>query len=213
MPRYSKEIVSHRFRFAPALLALGLVTWSCGDSSSPPDPIIRPETDLNILTLAVGSPPLLEDSISFYALYDENREGEINFVGGERYLRLKIDRHALSTRPDGSSFGPGDSVLITIKVKAPDSLVFDFQPAGLRFSAGSPAELSIEYGHAGTDLPGDFNDDGEIDLLDDEIESQLCIWRQATAADPFTCLGSITEIEVDEIKADIPGFSRFALAY
>lgn len=201
----------------PALLGLLLATSSCTDSSGPKDdPTVKPPADLTILSLGTGSPALATDSVSFYASFDEQREGTIDFADNERYLRFRVDAGALFKLPNGSLLGPGDSVLITIKVVDPSKLYFDFEPQGLKFNPLIPAELNLEYAHASgsdTTQAGDFNDDGAVDAEDDAIESTLAIWHQTIPGGAFTRLTSILTIESDEIEADIPGFSRYALAY
>jgi hypothetical protein len=205
-----------RVRFMSSLLAVVLaLAAGCTDSTNPGDNTgtTRPPGSLNILTLAQGTPALAQDSVSFYAAWDEDREGEIDFTGGERYLRFRVRKHSLFMRPDGTLFGPGDSVLITVKPITPDSLLFEFRPAGLVFNNLIPAELKLEYAHAGKTIPGDLDGDGDADNSDDQLEGDLCIWRQENPGDPYTCLSSLLEVEIDEINGDIPGFSRFALAY
>lgn len=200
----------------PALLGMALATSSCTDSSGPPDGNVKPPADLTILSLAEGTPALATDSVSFYASFDEQREGTIDFADGEEYLKFRVDPGSLFKLPNGTTLGPGDSVLITIKVVDPTKLYFDFQPAGLKFNPLIPAELNLEYVHAsGSDTTeaGDYNDDGVVDAEDDSIEGSLAIWHQTSPGAAFTRLTSILTVESDEIEAKIPGFSRYALAY
>jgi len=208
----SSSTYARRPRLALGLLALGLTAWAC-DSTSPKDPGPRPPADLNIVTLAPTAPLLQTDSVSFYALFDEDRRAHIDFVGGESYLEFRVDKLSLLKRPDGSLFKQGDSILITIKVVNPDSLYFDFQPSGLVFNPAKPARLHIEYQHAGTDEEGDFNDDGVVDSKDHTIESSFSIWRQENPTSDFLPATTILEVDLDEVEAEITGFSRYALAY
>lgn len=193
-----------------ALLGIG----AC-DSATPNDDNTRPAGELNILKLAQTAPPLATDSVGFWAYFDEDTEGEIDFAGtGETYLEFRVRKFSLLTRPNGTLFGPGDSVFISIKVIDPTQLLFDFQPSGLVFNAGEPAELKLEYNHAGSSQEGDFDDDGDVDNDDDEIESNLDLWRQENPGEPFErVVTSLLKIELDEIEADIFGFTRYALAY
>ena len=152
-----------RVRCKSSLLAVALaIAAACTDSTNPGDgggPV--PPDSLHILTLAQGHPPLTTESISFWAKFDQDTEAEIDFqvspTETESYLRLRVDQFSLLKYPDGSVFGPGDSVLITINVIDPDSLYFEFLPSGLRFNPIRPAELRIEYNHAGETIEGDFN--------------------------------------------------------
>jgi hypothetical protein len=103
----------------------------------------------------------------------------------------------------------GDSVLITVRVVDPDRLLFEFEPAGLTFSPERPAELKIHYNHADDDL----DEDGDVDLEDEDLELTISVWRQENAGDPFERLFSLLLDDLEEIDAELEGFSRYALAY
>ncbi len=102
-----------------------------------------------------------------------------------------------------------DSVRITIRVVDPALLLFEFEPAGLRFSPAEPAQLEIEYAEADDDL----DEDGDVDAEDEALEGEIYVWRQRNPGDPFERLFTLRFEDLDELEADIPGFSRFAIAY
>ncbi len=193
------------------------IAVACSDSAGPGNGGGPKRLDsLNILHFAQGAPPLAEDSVSFYAVYGEEREGKIMLAGNagdEEFLSFKVDDLSLLRDSTGHVFVPGDSVLITIKPVNADSFYFEFRPAGLVFNPASPAELELHYNRAGNQIEGDFNGDDQVDIEDDEIETMLDLWVQAKPGDPFTKLSVLVEISLDEIEAEIPHFSRFALAY
>lgn len=202
------------------LLALPLaLTLACSDSGGPGDDGddgIKPPSELTVLRLSQESPPLFNSEVSFYAVSGENREGEISFVDdenpgapGEEYLELEVDADALLSLPDGTPILEGDSVLITVRVVDPERLLFEFEPAGLRFNATRPAELKIHYNHADDDL----DEDGDVDLDDASLELTIGIWRQENDGDPFERIGSLLLDDLEEIDAELEGFSRYALAY
>src|SRR5436190_109377 len=110
------------------------------------------------------------------------------------------------TLPTGSPIAVGDSVLITMTVIDPTKFVVQFQPAGLRFSSASAARLQFEFHQANHD----FNGNGVIDSFDSSIRSQLAIWRQEAPGLPWAKLSSKVEVEVDEVSADLLGFSGYA---
>lgn len=202
-------------RLTILLLALAL---ACSDSGGPDDGggTIKPPSELTILRLAEGSPPLFNPVMSFYAVRGESREGEISFVDderpgepGEKYLELKVDGEALAAGPDGSPFAEGDSVLITVRVVDAARLLFEFEPAGLTFDPSRPAELKIHYDHADDDL----DEDGDVDPNDATLELTIGIWRQENDRDPFQRLGSLLIDDLEEVEAELGGFSRYALAY
>jgi hypothetical protein len=196
------------------MLPLALLL-ACSDNGGP-DGTVKPPSELTILRLSRESPPLFNPVASFWALRGEDRGVDIRFVDdedptqpGEEYLRLEVDAEALLARPDGTPFADGDSVLITVRVADPDRLLFEFQPAGLTFDPDRPAELRIHYNHADDDL----DEDGDIDLDDETLELTIGIWRQESDGDPFERLGSLLFDELEEIEAELQGFSRYALAY
>jgi hypothetical protein len=192
-----------------ALLGVG----SCSDSTAPSGTTRNP-TELNIVRLDVTTPRLFNPVDSFYAKKGEDRELRIYFqdaVGGsgEEFLRLKVPAPSLLARPDGTPFQTGDSILIRVSIADPARIVFDMEPAGLTFDSAQPAELNIEYVHA----DHDFNEDGVTNTLDANIKSQLALWRQETASDPFVKLSSVNVEDLEEVEANILGFTRYAIAY
>jgi hypothetical protein len=197
----------------PVLASAAFAVAGCSDSGGPED-TTRPPAELTILRLAEGSPPIWNPEVSFWARNDAGREAKIWFENpegeaGEEYLRFKVPSEGLLTYPDGSAFGPQDSVLITIRVVDPAQLLFEFEPAGLRFKPDRPAELEIEYAEAEDDL----DDDGDVDEVDAELEGEVYVWRQRNPGDPFERLFTLRFEELDELEAEVPGFSRFAIAY
>lgn len=197
----------------PALLAGGLVL-GCSDSNGPGPDDTRPPSELSILRLGESTPPLFNPEMSFWAVRGEDRETRIFFqdeVGGpgEEYLRLRVDAPSLLAHPDGTPFAENDSVLITVRVVDPAQLLFELEPSGLRFNPVDRAELRIHYDQADDDL----DDDGDVDSVDDALELRLSIWRQESPGEPFVRIGSALFEDLEEIEAELDGFSRYALAY
>lgn len=194
------------------LTSLALLLGLAACSSDPNTDNTRPPGELTILELADGTPPPDTDSVGFWAVFDEDREARI-YIAGEDYLKFRVRPGALLRYPNGTLFGPGDSVFISVKIINPDSLYFEFKPSGLRFNPAQPAELSLDYDHAGFTIEGDYDDDGDSDSQDDNLESEFAVWQQETPGGLFAPLDGILEIELDEINVDIFGFTRYALAY
>ena len=197
------------------LLFAGLLSGAlgCSDSTSPGD-TTRPPADLNVVRIAAGSPALFNPEQSFYAVQGQDREVRISFQDsgggeGEEFLRFRVRPGSLLAHPDGTPFVAGDSVLITVQVLDPTNILFQMEPTGLTFNPAEPAELKIHYDHA----DHDFNEDGAVNTIDDQIKSTLAIWRQETPADNFVRLGSVNVEDLEEINADVLGFSRYAIAY
>lgn len=167
------------------------------------------------LTVDASAPPLATESVSFWAVRGQTREGEIRYQPrpgagtGNRLVRLKLDKRSLITRPDGTPIAPGDSLLITLTVVDAARMIVEFAPAGLVFAPNREAQLTFWYLEANHD----FNGDGVIDAADASIESGFAIWGQETPADPWQPLASILDPLENEIETEIPGFTRYAVAY
>jgi hypothetical protein len=211
----SGEIAMRTARVLQCLLiaALAGAAGSCSDSSAPSGDT-KPPGDLSVVRVAPSSTPLFNPVDSFYAKRGEDRELRIYFQDtgggqGEEYLRLRVDAATLLALPDGTPVAQGDSVLIHVRVEDPTEMLFELEPSGLRFNPAAPARLKIHYDHA----DGDLNDDGLVDASDSTIETRLAIWRQESPGDPFVRLSSVLSLELDEVEADLTGFSRYALAY
>jgi len=195
----------------PMLLTLSALGLGCADATGPAE---RQADDLNILRLAVDAPPLVATEVTFWAKRGEDREGRLYFQAsggglGDEFMRLRVPSGALLARPDGSPILAGDSVLITLRAVDASRILFEFEPAGLQFSPADPAELKIEYDEADDDV----DSDGDVDQEDAELETQFAIWRQETPGAPFVRLGTALLEDLDEVEAELTGFSRYAIAY
>jgi len=195
---------------ATVIVALAV---ACSSSTAPDPPIVKPPAALHILRLQPGHPPLYSDSVSFMAVKGVGTEQKLFFANagspGEEYLRFRLDAQSLLAYPDGTPFKTSDSVRITIRVINPDSIYFQFDPAGLRFDPAHPAKLTIKYAETG----GDINDDGNVNGEDSTLVDSLAIWRQPEPTDSFTQLQSVRSVDAEEVEANLLGFSRYAIAY
>ena len=198
------RIVRHARLSALILLAIA----ACGGESTAPQQ--RNETELHFVRLSATAPPLGATVVTLWAKRGTDREVRIGYQGSsEDYVRFRVGKDALLQRPDGSTIAVGDSVLITMTVIDPTKFIVQFQPAGLKFSASSPARLKFEFNQANRDLDGN----GVVDGTDTSLETQLAIWRQEANGLPWVKLSSDVEVEINEVSADLLGFSGYALAY
>jgi hypothetical protein len=183
--------------------------------TDPFGPAEQPETQLNIVAVAPAAPEPAATTVSFYAFRNRRTEGRIGLSDrpghglGSEYLRLIIPRDALLAYPDGTPFATRDSVLVTIRVADPGRILFEMEPSGLRFDPSAMPELRIRYDVAEDDL--DHN--GHHDATDDSIANHLGIWRQEAPGDPFFRLESVVARNNHEVRANLTGFSRYAIAY
>jgi hypothetical protein len=199
----------HRSLAALAAAAtLALAALGCDDPAGGNTGDTREETQLNVMTLREGVAPA-ETEASFWAVQGEQAEGRLELTNGEDYLRLRLDQNSLLTRPNGTPVLPGDSVLITIRVVVADKLLFQLEPEGLRFNPLDPAELRIRY----LDVEKDLDGDGQVDDDEADVETRLSVWRQPTLGQLFERLGTARLQAEGELRAELTGFSRYAVAY
>lgn len=183
---------------------------ACKDPSGGGGPV--DEDDLSFLRQAPNAPALSTYDTTFVATKGRNSELEIEYRPrpgddeGEDMLRFRIPGDALQSRPDGRAIRQGDTVHIRVRVVDNGAFNFEFHPAGLRFSRSSPAELRVNYHFAHPD----FNGDGRVD--DDDEDFEFGWWRQEMPGQPWERIGSARLHDLTEVRAEIDGFTRYALA-
>lgn len=189
-------------RWIRAAMPVLLATAACSDATAPVE--TRPPAQLNILRLLPTAPPLLANDTTFTACKGQGAEGRLVFNDGsggegEEFARLTLDGASLLTKPDGTPFAPGECVQITMALDDPTQILVRLEPSGLRFDPAHPAQLKLEY--------------GEAEGVDSTVEAKISIWRQENLGDPFVRIGSAVIENLQEVDADLLGFSRYALAY
>ena len=196
-----------------AVLATVTAIWACSDSTGAKEK--RNESDLGFLLIASGAPPLVRLTDTFWAVRGEDRELRLSHrpragvADSTDFLRLRIRAGSLVSLPGGLPLSVGDSLLITVNVVDVGRLMVELQPAGLQFAPGEPAELELRYREADKD----YNNDGSVDSDDAAIEQRLRIWRQGKPGEQWIEVGGSLSLDSDEVKADLNGFSRYAVAY
>jgi hypothetical protein len=185
------------------------------DGTTPPPGTTRPPSQLSFVEFGPTAPPLASTSVSFWAKRGEDASAEICYLTQdddddcEEFVEFELEENSLLARPDGTPFAVGDSVLITIRIVDPRRLEVELLPAGLRFNPQEPAELSFDFGFADDDL----DDDGDVDDRDQALNRQLAVWRLPSGAAAWTKLATIRFDDLEELEADLTGFSRFAIAF
>lgn len=216
-----EECMSHpRSWRAVAAVLLTVLGAGCASETNPtdnclPGVICTSGAAPTVAALNLPSGALLGTSVTFFAKKGEDREGAIFFRNAEGEIEELVDfevgANSLLTAPNGRAYVDGDSVAITMTLVGSGQLLFDFQPSGLRFNPNDPAELEIEYGDA---TGGDINGDGVVNAVDAMLTARLAIWLQERTADPFFRLEtSFNNATLEEIEADVLGFTRYAIAY
>jgi hypothetical protein len=212
---YEKHRVARPLPIALSVLLLGALAGCGADGAVVAGIDSRAANALHFLRPAVDAPPLANPVVQFYARRGESREARIYYqprlgrTDSTEFVRFRVPASSLAQRPDGTPMAPGDSILITIRVLDPARLILDFQPSGLRFAASSPAELKIKFAEANDDLDGD----GDVDADDDARERELSIWKQEAPGLPWYRMASVIDFSLEEVEADLFGFTGYAIAY
>jgi hypothetical protein len=201
-----------RIRRIPTLLGAALCAWaaaSCGDNPAGAKTV--PGSELVFIRAAANAPPLATNQVQVWAVAGEGRRAVIPYqkvggYGGDDCLEFKIPGDGLWKRPDGSVVAKGDSVLITITVVDPKLFNFRFEPSGLQFRPDHPAELRVSYKWADRDFNGDGKDD------DKDTRFDFGMWKQETDASDWIEIGMIKDADLEELRADIRSFTRYAMA-
>jgi hypothetical protein len=159
------------------------------------------------------APPLEAQHVSFWAKAGDTKHVEIRYVStnqysGDKCLEFTIPSNGLYRKPDGTAFQKGDSVLITIDVVDPQHFDFRFAPSGLKFDPSHPAEMRVSYKWAAPDANGD----GVVDSKDTALLNGMGIWGREADGEAWRRLSTDRDGSVEELRANIPGFSQYAMA-
>jgi hypothetical protein len=188
------------------LFACALLIGALAGCDSPSGPVDG--SHLIFIRQADSAPALEVTELSFWVTAGQGKEVRMPYVNGHECLRFKVPGNGLYRYPDGTPFEEGDSVRITIRVANAGYYDFEFQPAGLRFDPDHPAELRIAYDYRDPDT----DQDGDVDSHDEVEFENAAIWRQEAASDPWTRIGTARLDDLDEFRAELNGFTRYALA-
>ena len=133
-------------RLKLGLLPAVTIALACSDTGGPSSG--SPRAQLNFVRQDSSYKPLLSARGTFYAKVGEDRRVRLVYQGstptdsGAEFLRFEVPTDGLYRKPDGTPFGPTDSILITVTVVNPKQFLFDFQPSGLQFNrARSPGNV------------------------------------------------------------------------
>lgn len=163
-------------------------------------------------TAYMGSPARLrleQTRVSFWAVRGEARSVQINYKSrrdAEPRPFLLLTMTDPQFVPGIGELPMGDSVLITVKVDT-KKLKVTLEPTGLQFA--TPAQLTLWYGGAGTDL----NNDGASNDEDATIETDdLGLFYREDHKHPWTQLAATQSLEQKSFTYGIAHFSDYAIA-
>jgi hypothetical protein len=200
----------HRYivRTLSVLVAMAALA-GCQEIASPDDGV--EESDLTFIRVGDNAPPLEADSVVFYAVRGETRVGEMRYVTPTytgKCLLFRVPAQSLLRHPDGRPVLQGDSVRIVIRVEQEGRFQFRFEPSGLVFDPDFPAQLEVRYTWA--DL--DYNDDGVVNDRDKTDAERIAFWHQTAPGAKWKQIPTSHLINAVEARADVLGFSQYALA-
>ncbi len=205
-------------------VAILLVAAGCQDAAAPAvanserswtSTAVTPSSlaGLHVLRQAAGAPSLETYQVSFWACDGEASTVTVNYqpVGGESvgkpFMRFDIPKNGLATSPDGTRMKRGDSIFVTLTI---DSVAFavEFQPSGVWFSNGVPAQLTFWYENADPDLNGD----GVVNAADQRLEQQIAVWGHSANA-PWVKLVSGNDTTLPSVSTFVRHFSEYAVSW
>jgi hypothetical protein len=172
-------------------IVAALAIAGCGTTLAP-DPV-APESALHFLTPDPGAPGFLVDTVRFYAVAGQDRGVVIYYQDSVPFMTFDVPANALS-------MAAGDSVLISVAIADSTRLIVGFQPAGLTFTNGHPAELTLSFAHAKNNLSP-------------TNESSLSLWKQENPGEPWHKVSSNTRQDLQSVTGRVDGFTVYATAY
>ncbi len=198
------------------LILLGACSGSPVDPPAPLTPTVGDTSLLvNSLAPAADAPAIANPVVQFWAVAGDSREAFMYYrsrpgrTDSVDFIRFRVPGDALLTRPNGTPFAPGDSILITITLVDPARLLVRFEPSGLRFSLSHPADLKFSF----LETDEDRDEDGDVDSEDQLILDYLDIWRRETPSAPWIRQTSSILAGSDEIETDVFGFTDYIIAW
>jgi hypothetical protein len=204
------------------LFAIMVVLVACRDVAAPPSEaavadlqVSWPSSSaaIHMLRQAADAPPLETYQVSFWACDGEASTLTVNYqaVGGQSvgqpFLRFDVPKNSLMSGPDGVRYKRGDSVLVTLTID-PVTFAVEFQPSGVWFSNGMPAQLTIWYENADPDLSGD----GVVDATDQMLQQQISMWGHA-ADTRWVRLPSDNDATLPSVSTVLHHFSEYAASW
>lgn len=213
----------------PLLLLALLASWGCS-STTPQTPATTPPADTafrtvppptplastpNFLHPVSGAPAISTPVVRFWAkvgvetiayMYYRPRAGQTDSTA---FVRFRVRNRSLTTRPDGTPLAAGDSLQITMTLVDTTNLIVDFQPSGLRFATGRPADLKISYLESSLTVGGA----PIVGTNEQATTSPFRMGLQEMPGTPWETLLSNVVIGTHEVEADVAGFTRYAIVY
>jgi hypothetical protein len=161
---------------------------------------------LSFLSLASNAPALVSDTVRFYAVVGQDRSDSMYYhaapghTDSTRFVHFDVPSGALVTDQYGDTLAPGDSLPITIYLADSAHMVVGYEPAGLNFASGHPAQLVLSY-HWANPLT--------LPLL----QSLLGLWYQEQPGGLWFPAPSSVQIPAQTVTGSVKGFSVYASAY
>ena|SRR5579862_4926537 len=169
--------------------ALAVAGCSAADA---PDPG-QSEASLHFLTPDSTAPGFIADTVQFYAVAGQDRSATLYYQDSTPFATFDVG-------PKSLNVATGDSVLITVAIADPSRLIVGFQPSGLTFVNGHPAQLTLSFAHAKNNLS-------------DSTESNLSLWRQEQPGQPWHKVSSTPHKAQQTVTGRVDGFTVYATAY
>jgi len=189
--------------------APGNAPRALGDVVASTDPF----ADVHILQQGPTAPALETYQVSFWVTKGKAATLVVNYQGSpgkvpDPFLVFGVPKDGLIAGPNDPHMAKGDSILLTVSID-PTRFLADFGPSGMKFSAKSPAILTMCYEHMDPDLNGD----GVVDDTDKALQQQISFWTQSMKEGDWFKLPTKYDPANPCVSAQIFHFSQYAVSW
>jgi len=185
------------------------------DSSALSEVVASPDSPgpVHILQQAPTAPPLQVYETSFWVTKGKAATLVVNYQAPDgqvpdRFLQFTVPKDGLIAGAYDPHMSKGDSILLTLSID-PTGFLAHFGPSGVKFSAKSPAILTMCYEHMDPDLNGD----GIVDETDEALQQQISFWTQSMKAGDWFKLPTKYDPSNPCVSAKIYHFSQYAVSW
>ena len=200
-------------------VAILMAVGGCRDAAEPSavaDVVASPDPlgPVHILQQAPTAPALETYQTSFWVTKGKAATLVVNYQSpdgqtvADRFLQFDLPKDGLIAGAYDPHMAKGDSILLTLSID-PTGFLAHFGPSGVKFSAKSPAILTMCYEHMDPDLNGD----GIVDETDEALQQQISFWTQSMKAGDWFKLPTQYDPANPCVTAKLYHFSEYAVSW
>ncbi len=202
------------------LIPIMVMLAACREAAAPRDEqrvvadVVDSSAGLHILQQSPTAPALETYQVSFWVTKGKAATLIVNYQAPDSqkvpdpFLVFGVPKDGLIAGPDDPHMAKGDSILLTVSID-PTRFLVHFGPSGTKFSAKSPATLTMCYEHMDPDLNGD----GVVDETDKALQQQISFWTQSMKEGAWFKLPTKYDPSNPCVSAQIFHFSEYAVSW